>query len=152
MMAALPPLALSVRQPWAWAIIYAGKDIENRDWRHGRLSRFLNQRGRVAIHASKGMRKHEYESSRKFIMGLGVECPAPRDHPSRAIRTIRAPNCASCSSAISPPEVPPIATPGCQRRTQTLTRSIQAHVAEMTSRRIAIGQTNVGLRRLALPH
>jgi hypothetical protein len=80
MMAALPPLALSVRQPWAWAIIYAGKDIENRDWRHGRLSRFLlNQRGRVAIHASKGMRKHEYESSRKFIMGLGVECPAPRD-------------------------------------------------------------------------
>ena len=24
----LPELALSVRQPWAWAIIYAGKDIE----------------------------------------------------------------------------------------------------------------------------
>ena len=25
--------ALSIRQPWAWAILHAGKDIENRDWR-----------------------------------------------------------------------------------------------------------------------
>ena len=24
--------ALSIRQPWAWAIINAGKDIENRQW------------------------------------------------------------------------------------------------------------------------
>ena len=23
---------LSIRQPWAWAIIHAGKDIENRCW------------------------------------------------------------------------------------------------------------------------
>lgn len=28
----LPPLALSIRQPWAWAILCAGKDIENRSW------------------------------------------------------------------------------------------------------------------------
>ena len=26
--------ALSVRQPWAWAIFYAGKDIENRSYKH----------------------------------------------------------------------------------------------------------------------
>jgi hypothetical protein len=25
-------LALSVRQPWAWAIVRAGKDVENRSW------------------------------------------------------------------------------------------------------------------------
>lgn len=25
--------AISIRQPWAWAILYAGKDIENRSWR-----------------------------------------------------------------------------------------------------------------------
>lgn len=31
-MADIPHLALSVRQPWAWAIIHAGKDIENRTW------------------------------------------------------------------------------------------------------------------------
>lgn len=25
--------ALAVRQPWAWRIIRAGKDVENRNWR-----------------------------------------------------------------------------------------------------------------------
>lgn len=24
--------AISIRQPWAWLILNAGKDIENRDW------------------------------------------------------------------------------------------------------------------------
>ena len=37
--------ALSVQQPWAWAIIHAGKDIENRTWK-------TRQRGIIAIHAS----------------------------------------------------------------------------------------------------
>ncbi len=37
---------ISIRQPWAWLIIHAGKDIENRDW-------CTNFRGPVAIHASK---------------------------------------------------------------------------------------------------
>lgn len=37
--------ALSVRQPWAWAIIHGGKTIENRP----RRTQF---RGTVAIHAS----------------------------------------------------------------------------------------------------
>ncbi len=61
----LPELALSVRQPWAWAIIYASKDIENRSWQavnHG-----LRQRGRIAIHASKGMTREEYEDASEFI-------------------------------------------------------------------------------------
>lgn len=40
----LPPKALSIRQPWAWAIVNAGKDVENRDW----PTRF---RGLVCIHA-----------------------------------------------------------------------------------------------------
>ena len=44
--------AITVRQPWA--IIYAGKDIENRNW----STKF---RGRVAIHASKGLSKKQYE-------------------------------------------------------------------------------------------
>ncbi|MCW5954401.1 MAG: hypothetical protein KIT69_19290 [Propionibacteriaceae bacterium] len=40
--------AISVRQPWAWAIIHAGKCVENR-------TRNIagNYRGPVAIHASK---------------------------------------------------------------------------------------------------
>jgi len=38
--------AISVRQPWAWAIIHGGKDIENRNWK-------TNYRGPLAIHAGK---------------------------------------------------------------------------------------------------
>lgn len=37
--------ALSVRQPWAWAIAYAGKTVENRSQR-------FSYEGPVAIHAS----------------------------------------------------------------------------------------------------
>ncbi len=71
----LPRLALSVRQPWAHAIIYFGKDIENRSWQgvnHG-----LNKRGRIAIHAAKGMTKAEYWEAREFIDRLGWMCPDP---------------------------------------------------------------------------
>lgn len=52
--------AISIRQPWAWAIIHAGKDIENRDW----PTRF---RGPVLIHAGKGMTRDEYEDAADFI-------------------------------------------------------------------------------------
>src|SRR5258705_10477702 len=38
--------ALSVRQPWAWAILHGGKDIENRSWD-------TMLRGTVALHAAR---------------------------------------------------------------------------------------------------
>ena len=38
---------LTIRQPWAWAIAHAGKDIENRSW-------ITHYRGPVAIHAGLG--------------------------------------------------------------------------------------------------
>ena len=38
--------ALSVRQPWAWALLYGGKTIENRKWT-------THYRGRIWIHASE---------------------------------------------------------------------------------------------------
>jgi hypothetical protein len=41
--------ALTVRQPWAWAIIHAGKDIENRSW----SNRYVI--GTIAVHAGVGM-------------------------------------------------------------------------------------------------
>lgn len=71
----LPQLALSVRQPWAWAIIHADKNIENRAWR--RPNPGLAFRGRVAIHASTGMTREEYWEARDFIDGLGWTCPGP---------------------------------------------------------------------------
>lgn len=47
-------LALSIRQPWAWLILNAGKDIENRNWS-------TRVRGRVLVHAAKGVTEGEYE-------------------------------------------------------------------------------------------
>jgi hypothetical protein len=73
----LPELALSVRQPWAWAIIHVGKPLENRS---AGMVRHLNPvRGLRAIHAAKGMTREEYEDAREFMRGLGIECPAPAE-------------------------------------------------------------------------
>ncbi|MCA1907902.1 MAG: hypothetical protein LDL39_06035 [Magnetospirillum sp.] len=73
----LPEIALSVRQPWAWAIVTGGKDIENR-------STFAVTKGgfdarSIAIHAAKGMTRDEYEDAAQFMAELGVTCPLPRD-------------------------------------------------------------------------
>lgn len=46
--------AISIRQPWAYAIMFLGKDIENRSWR-------TNFRGRVFIHAGKKFDMNGYE-------------------------------------------------------------------------------------------
>jgi len=62
--------ALSIRQPWAWMILHAGKDIENREW----PTRF---RGRVLIHASKGMTHSEWEDAWDFAHPIG--CGRPWD-------------------------------------------------------------------------
>lgn len=69
----LPVRALSIRQPWAWAIIYAGKDIENRSWQA--VNYGLKVRGPIAIHAAKGMTQDEYYSTAQFMASLGIKCP-----------------------------------------------------------------------------
>lgn len=43
--------ALTVRQPWAWAIAHAGKDVENRWWA-------TRWRGQLLIHAGKTQPTH----------------------------------------------------------------------------------------------
>jgi len=49
--------ALSVRQPWAWGIIYGSKDVENRTW-------WTRYRGLLLIHAGK--RCDEYAMKHGF--------------------------------------------------------------------------------------
>lgn len=72
----VPRIALSVRQPWAWAIIYAGKDVENRSEAAVRNGGMRAQIGkRIAIHAAKGMTRNEYQSAVEFMASLGVGCP-----------------------------------------------------------------------------
>jgi hypothetical protein len=55
-------VALTIRQPWAWAVVYVGKDIENRDWP-------TTQRGDFLVHAAKGMTIAEYIEFREFYEG-----------------------------------------------------------------------------------
>lgn len=69
-MTELPKLALSIRQPWAWAILHAGKDIENRDWP-------TRIRGEVCIHASQGMTRNEYEDCLDTMHAISRERPFP---------------------------------------------------------------------------
>lgn len=52
-------LALSIRQPWASLILKAGKDIENRCWP-------TKVRGRILVHAAKGMTRAEHEDAILF--------------------------------------------------------------------------------------
>jgi len=58
--------ALSIRQPWAWAIFGAGKDVENRTWKS-------SVRGTIAVHAAKTLHKRGYEDY--------IECMAPGENP-----------------------------------------------------------------------
>lgn len=79
----LPPLALSVRQPWAWAIIYAGKDIENRSAGSIRAGRMDCRR--ICIHAASGMTRAEYEWAVDKMKKTATPVPRPEDLPRRAI-------------------------------------------------------------------
>ncbi|ARQ01901.1 ASCH domain-containing protein [Pseudorhodoplanes sinuspersici] len=54
--------ALSLKQPWAWAILSLGKDIENRSW----VTAF---RGRFLIHASKNFDVDGYD----FVLRMAAE-------------------------------------------------------------------------------
>lgn len=67
--------ALSLRQPWAHAVIFGGKRIENRvAWKNS------NFRGAFLIHAAQGMTWREYADALKFATDRGIpygEWPRP---------------------------------------------------------------------------
>ena len=59
-------LVISVRQPWAWLIMNGGKDIENRSWP-------TKVRGRVFIHASKGVTKREWQDAWDYVRQIAPD-------------------------------------------------------------------------------
>lgn len=83
--------ALSIRQPWAWCILHAGKDVENRTWSLRNPGRKF--RGRFLIHAAKGMTKAEYATARDFAKeahrkctdGIELDFPGPDTLPRGCI-------------------------------------------------------------------
>jgi hypothetical protein len=74
-MTTLPTLALSIRQPWAHAIVHLGKRLENRDWSAANPA--MKFRGPVCIHTGSGMTRTEYNEARDFMSSIGVACPPP---------------------------------------------------------------------------
>lgn len=62
--------AFSIQQPWAWAILSLGKDIENRDWRPTNPG--LRFRGRFLIHTGKVLDKDGIE----YLLDMGHKPPA----------------------------------------------------------------------------
>lgn len=60
--------ALSIRQPWAWLIVNGHKDIENRCWK-------TKLRGKIYVHAAKGMTDDEYLEAFCIAQENGVMLP-----------------------------------------------------------------------------
>lgn len=75
-----PTVALSIRQPWASLILKCGKDIENRTW----PTKF---RGRILIHAAKGMTRGEYEDAIDFA--VSAIRSDPKNAGATKTRTLR---------------------------------------------------------------
>ena len=62
-------IALSVRQPWAWAIVYGGKDVENRSTFAVTKAGFDPRP--ICIHAAKGMTRGIHGIYRRYLSATG---------------------------------------------------------------------------------
>lgn len=58
-------LALSLREPWATAVVHLGKRVENRRWS-------TKVRGTFLIHAAKGCTKWEYHDAVNWMVSRGL--------------------------------------------------------------------------------
>src|SRR5271157_978942 len=89
-----PTLALSIRQPWAWAVIHAGKDVENRSENMARRAEKLIGQT-VLIHAGKTVDLDGFDALDNFgiyppedlllggVIGSARIEAVVRRHPSR---------------------------------------------------------------------
>ncbi|MCY1008547.1 ASCH domain-containing protein [Nannocystis pusilla] len=59
--------ALSIRQPWLWAILEGDKRVENRDWAG------CEYRGPVLLHASKSCGKREFEDAVEAVEEMRID-------------------------------------------------------------------------------
>ena len=73
----IPDIALSVRQPWAWAIVAGHKVIENRSAGSIRAGGMTCRR--IAIHAAAGLKRDEYDWALWRLDRHGVRCPPAAD-------------------------------------------------------------------------
>lgn len=66
--------ALTLKQPWAWAVAHAGKDVENRSWKPPES--VIGQR--IAIHAGKA-----WDQDGDSVLCHLVECAGGHDNLPR---------------------------------------------------------------------
>jgi hypothetical protein len=64
--------ALTLRYPWAWAIAFAGKDVENRTWKPP-AALFGT---RIAIHAGRTADEWDFEACSAACRDAGFEPPS----------------------------------------------------------------------------
>lgn len=85
--------ALSIQQPWAWAILLAGKDVENRSWATKYLGPLLIHAGKTYDHSGAVDIEHHFaldipgDLPRGGIVGVVdlVDCirfPENEPHPN----------------------------------------------------------------------
>lgn len=70
--------ALSIRQPFAWAIVHCGKDVENRTWE-------TLFRGPVLIHAGKTWHSFRPSDLEAEMRSGGMNLTVPRELPRGGI-------------------------------------------------------------------
>jgi hypothetical protein len=75
--------AISIYQPWAWLILHAGKDIENRNWQPRNPARFF--RGTCYVHAGLSMDTIDADLSAWVKRISGVDIPQPDELPRGGI-------------------------------------------------------------------
>ena len=75
-----PTRALTVRQPWAWAIIHGGKDVENRGWP---VPKTVELPQRIAIHAAMGCTQKEWGRAAEWMRLRGLPTPPSLEHLPR---------------------------------------------------------------------
>lgn len=80
---------MTVHQPYAWAIIFAAKDIENRP-------QAWNYRGKVLVHAGQTVDKAGVE----FLRSLGVEPPAEAYQTGHIVGAVQLDGCTGDSRSV----------------------------------------------------
>jgi hypothetical protein len=66
--------AISIQNPWTWALLEGHTPIDNKPWQTG-------HRGTIAIHCSNGLSRDSIAAFREKADRVGVRFPEPSDLP-----------------------------------------------------------------------
>jgi len=71
-------LALTLKQPYAWMVIFGSKDIENRSWVNSVLQGLIDRQEEFAIHAGLDCTKEYYRQAVEFARAQDPELEVPK--------------------------------------------------------------------------